>query len=109
MSVSASRLTLLPLVFVGSRERATVPPWMVGGLPLRISPDRADSKSTRPARKPGVLTFEMLSAVTRCRGARPESAAGRAVEVASPIIEQVDDGCSRTRSTSGYADGPRKR
>src|SRR3954463_5260863 len=111
MTVSLSRLTLLPFVFVGSSDRTTVPPETVGVSPLRRAPDRADSKSVRPARKPGVLTFAMLSAVTRWRWASPDRAACSAVDVESVIrlIGRAAHGCSRTRSTSGYAEGTRER
>src|SRR3954464_11260619 len=71
MTVSLSRLTLLPFVFVGSSERATVPPEIVGDSPPLISAWSADSKSVRPARKPGVLMLGMLSAVTGRRWASP--------------------------------------
>src|SRR3954464_3464041 len=108
MTVSLSRLTLFPFVLVGSRDRATVPREIDGFSPLLSAPDRADSKSVRPARKPGVLTFAMLSAVTRERSARPGRAAGGAVEVTSPIMRPTG-GMSRTRSTSGYAEGTRER
>src|SRR5918912_1100681 len=111
MTVSLSRLTLFPFVLVGSSDRATVPREIDGFSPLRSAPDNADSKSVRPARKPGVLTFAMLSAVTRWRWANPDRAACNAVEVASVIIVmgRFAHGCSRTRSTSGYAEGTRER
>src|SRR3954453_7076668 len=111
MTVSLSRFTLFPLVLVGSSDRTTVPPETAGASPLRRAPESADSKSVRPARKPGVLTFAMLSAVTRWRWARPDRAACRAVEVASVIrlIGRAAHGGSRTRSTSGYAEGTRER
>src|SRR3954452_11292221 len=111
MTVSLSRLTLLPLVLVGSSDRTTVPPETVGVSPLRRAPESADSKSVRPARKPGVFTFAMLSAVTRWRWASPDRAACSAVEVLSVIsvMGQIAHGGSRTRSTSGYAEGTRER
>src|SRR5687768_7837290 len=104
-----SRLTLLPLVLVGSSERATVPPLIVGVSPLARAPRRDDSKSTRPARKPGVCRLAMLSAVTRLRWARPLSAACSAVDVASAITALLANGWGRTRSASGYAEGTRER
>jgi hypothetical protein len=42
MTVSLSRLTLLPLVFVGSSERRTVPPETVGVSPSETAPSSAD-------------------------------------------------------------------
>src|SRR3954469_9415273 len=112
MTVSWSRLTLLPFVLVGSSERAVEAPFSAGLSPLRSAPLSEDSKSTRPARKPGVWMLAMLSAVTRWRCASPERAACRVVEVVSPIrklMERVADGSSRTRSTSGYAEDTRER
>src|SRR6476619_6308848 len=106
MTVSSSRLTLLPLVFVGSSERAMPPPEIEGVSPELRELRSADSKSVRPARNPGVLMLAMLSAVTRERWARPLSAACRAVVVTSPTpitaCTAVGE-CRRTRSTSGYA------
>src|SRR3954447_17794655 len=113
MTVSSSRLTLLPLVFVGSSERATLPPETEGASPELREFFSADSKSVRPARKPGVLMLAMLSAVTRERSASPLSAACKAVVVTSPtpitgctaVRARRTPGreCRRTRSTSGYA------
>src|ERR671929_135601 len=85
MTSSSSRLTLLPFVLVGSSERTVVPPDTVGVSPLPSWALSADSKSVRPARKPGVLTLAMLSAVTRCRCASPERAACSAVMVVSSM------------------------
>ena len=65
MSVSSSRLTLLPLVLVGSSERAVSARPTNGSLPSAIELRSVDSKSTWPARKPGVSMFAMLSAIVR--------------------------------------------
>src|SRR6476469_1609375 len=108
MTVAASRLTVLPLVFVGSSERAMPPPEIEGVSPELRELRSADSKSVRPARNPGVLMLAMLSAVTRERWARPLSAACSAVVVTSPTptpitLGTAEEECRRTRSTSGYA------
>src|SRR5690606_12020534 len=78
--VSVSRLTLLPFSRVGSSER-----WTCGvtaaSRPALTALARASSNWTRPARKPGVLTLAMLSAMTRCRMDRASRALFIAVEV----------------------------
>src|SRR3954470_22357553 len=107
MIVSESRFTLLPLVFVGSSDRATTALADAGFSPPAIAWRREDSKSTRPARKPGVLMLAMLSAVTRWRWARPSRAAFSAEDVTSPITGTATG--NRTRSTSGYAEDTRER
>src|SRR3954470_19462306 len=109
MTVSASRFTLFPSIRVGSRERLTVPVVAVGVWPPDSALRSPDSKSTRPARKPGVCRFAMLSAVTRCRWASPFRAECRADEVTSPITGRFLGQGSGTRSASGYAGDTRER
>src|SRR4051794_41779191 len=108
MTVSLSRLTLFPFVLVGSSDRATVPREIDGFSPLLSAPDRADSKSVRPARKPGVLTFAMLSAVTRERPATPVSAARSAVGATPPLRRPTSAGGTDPRTPRPPA-GPRRR
>src|ERR1700709_2764507 len=107
MTVSLSRFTLLPLVFVGVlTSRVTDPPENDGEVPELRESFSADSKSVWPARKLGVLMLAMLSAVTRERSDRPLSAACSAAVVVSPTAIMARPGveeCRRTRSPAGYA------
>ena len=73
---------------------------------LELESFSADSKSVRPARKPGVLMLAMLSAVTRAARPGRLSAACSAAVVVSPTpitARTAVQECRRTRSTSGYA------
>src|SRR4051794_41572492 len=89
-------------MLVGSSDLATVPPEAVGVAPSASWLLSADSKSVRPARKPGVLTLAMLSAMTRERSERPVSAACSVDVVTSVIIVRTADEAGQTLSASRY-------
>ena len=70
--------------------------------PSATASRRADSKSTRPARKPGVSMLAMLSAMTRWRSDRPRSAECRTPS--TPFI-----GGRRQTGRAGARTGERSR
>src|SRR3954469_12590480 len=110
LSVSSSRLTLLPSSRVGSRDLATLEEAEDGSAPDSTAARRLDSKSTLPARKLGVWMLAMLFATVRWRSDSPLRAVCSALIVASPmgsVTRPPDRSCNGTaprtprRSTQG--------